>query len=106
MITTEVPAESYTWICAYPGCGSVDDLVEHPIRPPHDLNHIVPARVGSACWSFAPEGWRRVHYCWARSPNQQIRVLCPDHAHIAGYGGRLDQPALDAMEVLDALLHD
>jgi hypothetical protein len=35
---------------------------------------------------------------------QATRVFCPDHAHIAGYGGLLDTPTLEAMMVLTALL--
>ena len=98
-------ATTYVWICSYPGCGIERNFMEHPNGPPDSPDHLVPARVGSARWARGPEGWRRVHYMMDTTTGQRsIRVVCPDHAHIAGYGGLLDTPTLEAMMVLTVLL--
>ena len=97
-------AITFTWICAYPGCGIERNLTERPAVARRGLA-VSPARVGSARWALGPEGWRRVHYMMDTTTGQRAtRVFCPDHAHVAGYGGLLDTPTLEALLVLTALL--
>ena len=97
-------ATTFTWICAYPGCGIERNFMEHP-NSIHRYARIIEADVGTPRWAFGPEGWRRIHYMMDTTTGQRsIRVFCPDHAHVAGYGGLLDTPTLEALLVLTALL--
>ena len=94
----------FAWICSYPGCGIERNFMEHP-NSTHRYARTIEGDIGTPRWAFGPEGWRRIHYQMnAVATARSIRVVCPDHAHIAGYGGLLDTPTLEAMMVLTVLL--